>query len=76
MGFDLCVLQVKTMLETFGLLKPCSPLTYPCQKVRVGLHSAHGELCDPGQSPPLELFLQFLSLFKILLFNFLFFISV
>lgn len=49
MGFDLCVLQVKTMLETFGLLKPCSPLTYPCQKVRVGLHSAHGELCDPGQ---------------------------
>lgn len=67
MGFDLCVLQAKTMLETFGLLKPCSPLRYPCQEVQSGPPLCPWKLCDPGQvTSPGDCFFSFFLFFNLI----------
>ena len=73
MGFDLCVLWAETMPETSGLLKPCSPFTYACQKVWSWPPLCPRRAVWPWASPlPGICFLGFLLKFLIHVYTFFF----
>ena len=62
MGFDLYVLRAETMLETLGLLKPCSPLHICMSESLVLASTLPMESCVTlGKSPSWELFPQLLT---------------
>ena len=73
-GFDLCVLQARTMLETFGLLKPCSPSHISMSESQSGPPLCPWKAMWPWASHlPWNCFFSFLLKFLIYIHFFFFF---